>query len=117
MDTKDQLKEEIKKWFLIDNEIKTKQAEIKKLNNNKKDISSKLMEIMENNEIDCFNARDGKLVYAKTKTKVTLSKEHVSKCLLEYFDEDPGMVDKISNYIFESRDTKIRKNIQRKKVE
>jgi hypothetical protein len=117
MDTKEQLKEEIKKWFVIDNEIKIKKTEIAKLNSNKKDISNKLMDIMENNEIDCFNARDGKLVYAKTKTKVSLSKEHIAKCLLEYFDEDENMVDKLSNYIFESRDTKIRKKLQRKKNE
>ena len=117
METKEQLKENIKSWFLIDNEVKELKKQISKLNNDKKDITERLMNIMEDNEIDCFNAKDGKLVYSKKKVKVPLNRQHLMKCLLEYFDEDPNMVEKISNYIFESRDTKVRKNIQRKKTE
>lgn len=116
MNAKDELRENIKKWFLIDNDIKQKKKEVSKLNNEKKNITEQLMKIMENNDIDSFNANDGMLLYSKKKVKVSLNKQHIIKCLLEYFDdEDPKMVEKITNYIYESRDTKLRKNIQRKK--
>ena len=59
METKEQLINTIKKWVKIDNDIRALQKEQNKLKHEKKTISKLLMEVMKENEIDCFDIKDG----------------------------------------------------------
>tara|TARA_B100000902_G_C27239985_1_gene879493 strand:+ start:79 stop:300 length:222 start_codon:yes stop_codon:yes gene_type:complete len=62
---------------------------------------------MENNEIDRFDVKNGKLIYRKTKVKGTINKDYLSKMLDDYFKEYPEVdtLD-VTNFILENRPVK-----------
>lgn len=114
MTTKEELVEHIKEWIQIDNEIKMLQKEIKERRNRKKELSGSLLDIMKDNEIDCFDINDGKLLYNQTKVRSSLSKKHLVSCLLQYFDNDKEQAIGLSQHILNSREVKVKETIKRK---
>jgi len=114
MTTKEELVEHIKEWIQIDNEIKMLQKEIKERRNRKKELSESLLDIMKDNEIDCFDINDGKLLYSQTKVRSSLSKKHLVSCLLQYFDNDKEQALGLSQHILNSREVKVKETIKRK---
>lgn len=116
MTTKEVLVGAIKEWIQNDNDIKELQKEIKIRKDRKKNISDKLVNIMKTNEIDCFDINDGKLIYTQSKVKTSLSKKHITACLEKYFknSEDKQIVEDLSNFILDNRETKITETIRRK---
>ena len=85
MTEKDALINNIKTWIGLDNEIKLLQKEIKNRREQKKLLTTELVDVMKNNDIDCWNTGEGKLIYSKTKTKAPLSKKHLLNSLLKFF--------------------------------
>ena len=67
MATKEELLMSVKEWIKADNEIKLLQAEIKKRRTQKNMLSETLVEVMKNNEIDCFDLSEGKIMYTSNK--------------------------------------------------
>ena len=63
MENKQQLIDSIKDWVKLDNEIRKLQSEITSRKNEKKNVSTKLMQTMNANNIDCFDIKDGQLCY------------------------------------------------------
>jgi hypothetical protein len=114
METKDQLVQHIKEWITIDEEIKSLQKEVKTRKEKQKDLTKELMDVMKTNEIDCFDLNDGKLVYTKSKTKQTINKKYLISTLIKCL-EDPKDAEKVTEFILENREEKIRENIRRKK--
>jgi len=114
MANKEELKETIREWIQLDNEIKTLQSEMKARKDKKKNLSDKLVNIMRDNEIDCFNVNDGKLMYSQTKVKGTINKNYllatISKCL-----DDQEQAQEITKFILDNRDIKVKESIKRKK--
>lgn len=116
MANKEILINNIKEWLQNDNDIKELQKQIKIKKEKNKFITNNLVEIMKNNEIDCFDINDGKLIYSQIKSKSTLSKKHLSTCLEKYFknSETTEMVNDLCNFILDNRTTKITETIKRK---
>ena len=71
------------------------------------------MEVMKTNEIECFDLNDGKLVYTKSKTKQTINKKYLMSTLVKCL-EDPKDVEKVTEFILENREEKVRESIRRK---
>ncbi len=113
METKDQLVQHIKEWIGVDEEIKSLQKEIKQRKEKQKDLTKELMEVMKSNEIECFDLNDGKLVYTRSKTKQTINKKYLMTTLIKCL-EDPKDVEKVTDFILENREEKIRESIRRK---
>jgi hypothetical protein len=113
METKDQLVQHIKEWIGVDEEIKSLQKEIKTRKEKQKDLTKGLMEVMKSNEIECFDLNDGKLVYTKSKTKQTINKKYLMSTLVKCL-EDPKDVEKVTEFILENREEKVRESIRRK---
>ena len=113
---KEELISNIKEWISLDEEIKELQKQIKEKRNEKKQNTETLVRIMRDNEIDCFDldSNGGKLIYTKKKIKQSLSKKHLMKCLMQYFNEDTTQAKNISNFILNNREEKIKENIRRK---
>ena len=111
---KEELKEAIREWILLDNEIKTLQTEMKTRKEKKKYLSDKLVNIMRDNEIDCFNVNDGKLIYSQTKVKGTINKNYLLATIQKLI-EDEDKAQEMTKYILENRDIKIKESIKRKK--
>ena len=113
METKDQLVQHIKEWIGVDEEIKSLQKEIKTRKEKQKELTKDLMEVMKTNEIECFDLNDGKLVYTKSKTKQTKNKKYLMSTLVKCL-EDPKDVEKVTEFILENREEKVRESIRRK---
>lgn len=116
-ETKDQLVKYVKGWIQMDNEIKEFQKQIKERKDKKKEVTEKLLNIMKDNEIDCFDINGGgQLIYSKTKVKAPLNKNNLMAALLSFYNDDIGQAEKVSTFLMETREEKIRESIRRKKV-
>ena len=80
----------------------------------KKNYTSALVETMRNNDIDCFDVQDGKLIYTKKKVKAPLSKKHLLLSLSNYFKNNKELIDELGEFILNSREEKVKENIRRK---
>jgi hypothetical protein len=119
MSSKEELVTIIKEWIENDEKVKEMQAIIKEYKNKKKNLTVTLLNIMKTNEIDCFDINSGKIVYCKSKTKVSLNKKTLIDSLEKFFKEKNNLnididVNTISDYILNNREIKVNENIKRK---
>jgi hypothetical protein len=111
---KDQVVENIKEWIQIDNELKEISKVAKERRERKKELTNNLVDIMKNNEIDCFDVKDDKLIYTKNKVKSTLSKKTLMTALQNYYKDDPQQGQQVTEFLLNSREEKIKESIRRK---
>jgi len=115
MATKEQLVNNIKDWMKVDQEMKTLQRELKDRRLRKKELTDSLVNIMKENEIDCFDLSDGKIMYTKNNVKAPISKKHLLSCLGQYFSDIPSIqADEVANFILENREVKTKEGIRHK---
>lgn len=111
---KDRTIETIKEWIQIDNDIRDLQKVVREKREEKKILSNILVDTMRNNEIDCFDVKDGSIVYSKKKVKCSLTKKHLVSSLIKLFNDDSEKATLIANEILNSRQDKEKETIQRK---
>jgi hypothetical protein len=111
MDTKEQLIKTIKEWVKIDNEIRSLQEEVKIRKNNKKLISESLITIMKQNEIDCFDIKDGQICYNKKQVKKPITKGMLINILSKYYKGDILKANELNNFIMENREETTKESI------
>ena len=114
METKDELIKTIREWVKIDNDIRTLQKEQYNRKNDKKRLSSLLIEIMKKNEIDCFDINDGQIIYTKKNVKKPITKKMLLDLLGRYYKDDLLKANDINNFIINNREEKIKEEIVRK---
>lgn len=114
METKEQLVKCIKDWVKIDNEIRTLQKEQLKRKKEKKTITDNLMSVMRDNKIDCFDIKDGQLVYNKKNIKKPITKSGLLQILSNYYKGDILKAGELSSYIDENRVDVVKETITRK---
>ena len=103
----------IRNWKQLDDEIKLIQKDIKERKDKKKQITEQLVKIMRNNEIDCFDINNGKLLYTKSKLKSTINRPYLLEVMSKYFaDDDNVEIDKVTDFILENRNVKIKEGIR-----
>ena len=100
-------------WKQLDEELKTIQKDIKERRNKKKQITQQLVKIMRNNDIDCFDINNGKLLYTKSKLKSSITKPYLLEIISKYFENDSSIeIDKVTDYILDNRSVKIKEGIR-----
>ena len=115
MTTKEVLIDKIKEWISHDDHIKQLQQQIKQHRTEKKELTLSLLDIMKTNEIECFDINNGKLIFCKNKVKIPINKTMLLESLEKYFKNNPEInPGDVSEFILESRETKIKENIRRK---
>jgi len=114
METKEQLVKVIKDWIKTDNEIKLLQNEVNIRKAEKKKKSTELIEVMKENEIDCFQIQDGKIQYKRQNIKKPLSNKTLVKLLNDFYDGDEKKAEKLSQFLLENREEVIKENIVHK---
>ncbi len=117
MDTRrdrEHLIDNVKKWIDLDEELKTLRKKARQLREEKKDLTSSLVSIMKNNDIDCFDVNDGQLIRTTRQVKTPLSKKHLLTSLAQYFQNDPKVVKELGGFIMNSRSSKTKEDIRRK---
>jgi hypothetical protein len=100
---KDELISNIKEWIKLDNEITKMKQEIKEKNTKKKELSERLIGVMKNNSIDCFDINDGSLVYKQRKTKKTISGKFLLEQLEQYYLDQPELAKEITKKVLDNR--------------
>ena len=68
---------------------------------------------MKNNEIDCFDINNGRLIYSKNKVKAPLSKKTLIGALQKYYDDDDE-AKRVTEFLMESRTETVKEQIRRK---
>ena len=117
MTSKEDLVNIIKDWINIDDQLKLLQNNIKELKSKKKILTTDLLTIMKNNEIDCFDINSGKIVYCKSKTKAPINKKTLLETLEKYFaDRDDINVTAVRDFVLDNRELKISENIKRNSI-
>ena len=114
METKDELVYAIRTWVAIDNKMLVLQKELKELRQKKKEMSSSLVDVMKDNEIDVFNIKGGQLCYSQRKSKAAITKKSLLEILSSYYKNQPQKVEEVSKYILDNREEKITEIVRRK---
>lgn len=110
----DRLKQNIKDWVKLDEEIAAMRNKMKKLNQSKKDLSVQLLAIMKEKQIDEFDLNtEGKLIRQTKKSKQPINKKQLVTSLTTYF-EDEDNAQKVTDYILNARGEKISETICKK---
>jgi hypothetical protein len=111
---KDKLINNIKDWVKIDNELKILQKETVQRKNEKKKLSLILIEIMRENNIDCFDINNGQLIYNKRNVKKPISQKELFNILSKYFEGDNLKASNLNEFILNSRIEIVKEDIIRK---
>ena len=114
MENKQQLIDSIKDWVKLDNEIRKLQSEISSRKNEKKNVSTKLMQTMNANNIDCFDIKDGQLCYNKRNVKKPITKKGLFDILTKYYNGDLMQATQVNEYIIENREEVVKETLVRK---
>ena len=114
MATKDDVVNCIKRWMSVERELKVLQKEVKVRREQKKAAAEELVSIMKENEIDCFDISEGKIIHTQNKSRAPLSKQHLLKSLSEYFSETEVDTEAVGKFILETRAVKTKDDIRHK---
>ena len=112
--TKEQLKDHLRQWVRVENEISTLSAEIKKRKLIHQQLSASLLRVMKENEIDCFDIANGRIVYSKTKSRAPLNNGQLKFALKTYYKEDTEKANSLAEFLLASRVEKTRDTIKMK---
>ena len=106
----------IKQWLDLEQKISAQSKLLRDMRKEKKELSVGLMEIMKNNEIDCFDCNSGQLMYTKNNVKKSINKKYLSDVLHQYFqNSEHDHADKLCDFIMDNRSVEVRENIKLKK--
>jgi 5'-3' exonuclease len=110
-ETKEQLVNIIKEWVKIDNELRKLQTEILARKKEKAKMSTKLIDIMKQNEIDCFDLKDGQLLYTKKNVKKPITKKVLLNILNKYYKDDYMKACEVNDFILSNREEVVHETI------
>jgi hypothetical protein len=116
METKEELVYNIKEWVKADNEILKLKKEVKELNQKKKLLTDSLVNVMKQNEIDCFDIKDGAIMYKRNNVKKPISSKTLLNALTEYYKDDSNRAEELTKHILDSREIQVKETIKRKIV-
>jgi hypothetical protein len=114
METLDQLKQNVREWVRLDNEIRALNKEMTTRRDEKKKISKRLIDVMRDNKLDIFDLKDGQLMYVKKNKKKPITQKQLITLLSTYYKEDVSKAEEIHNYLMDNREEVVQETIQRK---
>jgi uncharacterized protein (UPF0335 family) len=112
--TKEQVKDYLRQWIRVENEISTLSVEIKKRKLIHQQLSASLLEVMRKNDIDCFDITNGKIVYSKVKHRAPLNNGQIRSALTTYYKDDADKANNLTEFLLSSRVEKTRESIKMK---
>jgi uncharacterized protein (UPF0335 family) len=112
--TKEQVKDYLRQWIRVENEISTLSVEIKKRKLVHQQLSISLLDVMRKNDIDCFDITNGKIVYSKVKHRAPLNNGQLRSALTTYYKDDADKANNLTEFLLSSRVEKTRESIKMK---
>jgi hypothetical protein len=113
-ETKEELIQTIREWVKLDNEIQQLQKETAIRKKDKIKISNQLMDIMKRNEIDCFDIKDGQILYNKKNVKKPITKKILNDVLVKFYKGDYMKATELNDFIMQNRGEITKETIIRK---
>jgi hypothetical protein len=114
METKDQLMNGIREWVQTDNALLKLKAEARELNSKKKELTERLVNVMKQNEIDCFDIKGGSISYKKNVVKKPITGKTLMNVLSQYYKDDPNVAEELTKYVMTNREEQVKETIKRK---
>jgi len=111
---KNELISNVKEWVRLDNEINIFKKELNIRKNEKKVISSSLMNTMKNNNVDCVDLKDGQLCFNQKTIKKPITKKSLFSILSKYYNGNDTKTTELQEYILNNRETVVKESISRK---
>jgi len=108
------LVETVKKWVLVDNQMRALQKKLKELRNDKKKQNEDMIAMMKLHEIDNFDLKDGQIQYKKTNKKETLTPTRLLNILTTHPQLGVEQAQNLQEFILENRKTFEKEIIVRK---
>ena len=80
-------------------------------------MTERLVHVMKENNIDCFNMNSGQLIYTRNKARAPVSKKHLMETLSRYFAAVPQVNSaEVAQFVLDQRATKTQESIRHKAV-
>ena len=115
MDAEGQLIESIRTWLEHERQIKVLQAQARALKKNKKVLTEQLTEFMRENEVDCFDVKNGKIIYSRRTVKAPLNKKTLQVALEKFFsDKKDDLSSEALEFLLDSRPETVTEQIRLK---
>jgi hypothetical protein len=104
MESKEQTIQNIKEWVKLDNDIIALQKEINIRKKNRSQLSLKLMKTMKDTNTDCFELKNGVLMYSVKNVKKPITKKALFDILNKYYNGDFMQANELNHFILENRE-------------
>jgi len=112
--SKEQIKDHLRQWIRVENEISTLSLEIKKRKLIHQQLSASLLDVMRKNDIDCFDIANGKIVYSKVKRRAPLNNGQIRSALTTYYKDDADKANNLTEFLLSTRVEKTHESIKMK---
>ena len=112
--SKEQIKDHLRQWIRVENEISTLSVEIKKRKMIHQQLSASLLDVMRKNDIDCFDIANGKIVYSKVKRRAPLNNGQIRSALTTYYKDDTDKANSLTEFLLSTRVEKTHESIKMK---
>lgn len=91
------------------------QSEIKKRKVEKQKYTARLIDIMSNNTIDCFDINDGQILFKTKNSRQSITKTTLLEILSTFYQGDKDKATELNTYIMDSRKI-VTKNVIVRKI-
>lgn len=108
---KDEVMTVLKTWMKTDQDIRDLQRQQREKKEENKRLSEVLIRVMRENNIDCFDIKDGKIMYRRRQVKKPISKKQLMNILSEYFQHAPEKAVEVNEFILERQVTEVKESI------
>tara|TARA_B110001450_G_scaffold241802_1_gene251536 strand:+ start:602 stop:955 length:354 start_codon:yes stop_codon:yes gene_type:complete len=108
----------IKKWLAVESKISEYSTMLRNLRKEKKVLNSEMLNIMKNNNIECFDCNSGQISYIRNNVKRGLNQKLLHELLGNYFNSqnvNSNEAEKLCKYIQDNRGVEIKETVKLKK--
>lgn len=107
----DNIKNLVKDWVKIDNETKMLQKEVNSRKKEKAELSKQLIDIMKHTNTECFEMKNGVLLYTTKNVKKPITKKVLLEILSKYYDGDYMKASEVNDFILNNREEVVHESI------
>jgi|UniRef100_A0A6C0DX99 hypothetical protein len=104
MESKEHTIQCVKEWVKLDNDIRALQSEINSRKKRRTQMSTQLMKTMKETNTDCFELKNGVLLYSVKNVKKPITKKVLFDILNKYYNGDFMKASELNDFILENRE-------------
>lgn len=102
--TTDEFKLAVKEWVMINDQLAENRKFVSERNKRKKQLTQYIILFMKENDKEICNlGENGILHMKKQKAQATLSKDHLTKWMTEYFENDEKRAEELTKFVFDKK--------------